>query len=76
MLLQMNGISKNKAAQTMPGKAIRAALGDSGARVTAQRALILDIIARGKGHLDADEIYRRARQKKPPRPCEGTECRV
>ena len=34
-----------------------------GLRATSQRALILDIIRHG--HLDADEIYRQARQKKP-----------
>jgi Fur family ferric uptake transcriptional regulator len=36
-----------------------------GKRVTSQRALILEIIQRGKGHLDADEIYRRARAIQP-----------
>ena len=35
----------------------------AGLRVTHQRALIMEIIRRG--HLDADEIYRRARQKNP-----------
>ena len=34
-------------------------------RATNQRALILEIIRHGQGHLDADEIYRRARQKQP-----------
>ena len=34
-----------------------------GLRVTSQRALILEIIRHGRGHLDADEIYRRAREK-------------
>jgi len=34
-------------------------------RVTQQRALIMEIIRQGQGHLDADEIYLRARQKKP-----------
>ena len=36
-----------------------------GLRITSQRALILEIIRRGQGHLDADEVYRRARQKQP-----------
>jgi Fur family ferric uptake transcriptional regulator len=36
-----------------------------GKRVTRQRALILEIIQQGKGHLDADEIYRRARAIQP-----------
>ena len=34
-------------------------------RATKQRALILEIIRHGKGHLDADEVYRRARLKYP-----------
>ena len=37
----------------------------TGMRVTNQRALIMEIIRRGKGHLDADEIYRHAREKEP-----------
>ena len=37
----------------------------TGMRVTSQRALILEIIRRGQGHLDADEIYRRARERQP-----------
>ena len=41
------------------------ALSKAGGRVTAQRALILDIIRQGQGHLDADEVYRRAREKQP-----------
>ncbi len=43
----------------------REALGMAGTRVTSQRALILEIIHQGKGHLDADEIHRQARQKQP-----------
>ena len=34
----------------------------TGMRVTNQRSLIMEIIRQGKGHLDADEIYRRARE--------------
>ncbi len=41
----------------------RSALNVTGLRVTSQRALILEIIRRG--HLDADEIYRQAREKQP-----------
>ncbi|MEE9583481.1 MAG: transcriptional repressor [Dehalococcoidales bacterium] len=37
----------------------------SGMRATSQRALILEVIRRGVGHLDADEIYRQARKKEP-----------
>ena len=41
----------------------RRELNVTGVRVTNQRALILGIIR--QGHLDADEIYRRAREKQP-----------
>jgi len=41
----------------------RKALNSAGARLTNQRALILEIIR--QGHLDADEIYQRAREKQP-----------
>ncbi len=40
-------------------------LGKTDLKATGQRAVILDIIREGKGHLDADEIYQRARQKLP-----------
>jgi len=43
----------------------RRALNLTGMRVTNQRALLLEIIRHGQGHLDADEVYRRARQKYP-----------
>jgi len=43
----------------------RKALNAAGMRVTNQRALIMEIIRQGKGHLDADEIYRRARERVP-----------
>ncbi len=43
----------------------RETLNKAGMRFTNQRALIMDIIRQGRGHLDADEIYRRARAKKP-----------
>ena len=46
-------------------KKSRRALSMPGLRVTNQRALILEIIRQGKGHLDADEVYRRAREKQP-----------
>jgi len=41
----------------------RRELNVAGLRVTGQRALILEIIRHGQGHLDADEVYRRARDK-------------
>ncbi|MFC1903843.1 Fur family transcriptional regulator [Chloroflexota bacterium] len=43
----------------------RKTLNKAGMRVTNQRTLIMKIIRQGKGHLDADEIYRRAREKQP-----------
>jgi Fur family ferric uptake transcriptional regulator len=43
----------------------RKMLNSAGLRNTSQRALILDVIHEGQGHLDADEIYRRARKKQP-----------
>ena len=46
-------------------KSSRRDLGLSGLRATSQRAVILDIIRRGGHHLDADGIYRRARNKEP-----------
>ncbi|MFC2045421.1 Fur family transcriptional regulator [Chloroflexota bacterium] len=50
-------MSKNK--QSLKVK--RRDLSKDGVRVTSQRELILEIIRRGKGHLDADEVYRQAR---------------
>ena len=41
------------------------ALSAAGLRVTNQRALLLDIIRQGEGHLDADELYRLARERQP-----------
>lgn len=43
----------------------RQTLNISGLRVTNQRALIMEVIRQGGGHLDADEVYRRAREKQP-----------
>jgi Fe2+ or Zn2+ uptake regulation protein len=36
-----------------------------GLRVTSQRSLLLEIMRESKGHLDAGEIYRRARAQDP-----------
>ena len=36
-----------------------------GKRSTAQRQLLLEIIRRAEGHLDADELYQQARQRHP-----------
>jgi len=48
-----------------PLKDSRKALNRQGLRITNQRALILEIIRHGHRHLDADEVYRRARDKQP-----------
>ena len=43
----------------------RKLLNTAGLRNTTQRALIMDIIRNGRGHLDADEVYRQAKRKQP-----------
>jgi Fur family ferric uptake transcriptional regulator len=43
----------------------RRTLSGAGLRVTQQRALLLEIIRQGKGHLDAYELYRQARERQP-----------
>lgn len=48
----------------MPSEQLRQVLG-TGRRVTSQRRLLLDLIRAQRGHLDADELYRRAREKNP-----------
>ena len=40
-------------------------LGQTKLKTTGQRTVILEVIQSGKGHLDADEIYQRARKKLP-----------
>ena len=60
----MRPISKN-IYQEASSETARTALSVGGLRVTSQRALLLQIIRQGGGHLDADEIYRRAREKQP-----------
>ena len=57
----MSGISNN----SISNNDIRRTFNTAGLRVTSQRALVLEVIHKGKGHLDADEIYRRAREKEP-----------
>jgi len=39
--------------------------GLAGKRTTTQRKLLLDLIQQAGGHLDADELYRRAREQEP-----------
>jgi Fur family ferric uptake transcriptional regulator len=59
----MVSICNNKTDKTVEPS--QKTLSRAGTRVTGQRAVILDIIRSGKGHLDADEIYRQAREKIP-----------
>jgi Fur family ferric uptake transcriptional regulator len=42
---------------------IQQILSSSSQRVTAQRALLLELLNQSGGHVDADELYRRARGK-------------
>ena len=49
----------------MSTKNTRRALSVPGLRITNQRALILELIRHGQGHLDAEEVYRRAQKKQP-----------
>ena len=60
----MKSIS-NKQSKKQLGKSNRTILKVAGKRITSQRALILQIIRQGEGHLDADEIYRQARAIQP-----------
>ena len=43
----------------------RRVLNSSGLRITNQRTLLMELIYQGEGHLDADELYRLAREKQP-----------
>ncbi len=63
--MEMGSISNNISSQPDPLKSDRQSLNAAGLRATNQRALVLDIIRQGKGHLDADEVYRRARRQQP-----------
>jgi Fur family ferric uptake transcriptional regulator len=42
----------------------RQVLSSSSQRITAQRTVLLELLRQSGGHLDADELYRRARKKK------------
>jgi Fur family ferric uptake transcriptional regulator len=44
---------------------VRQILDSSSQRITAQRALILELLKQSGRHVDADELYRRARKKNP-----------
>jgi len=57
--------NKETNTKTKSLESTRQTLNVTGLRITSQRALILEIIQRGQGHLDADEVYRRARERQP-----------
>lgn len=59
----MNTISNKKKVNNNLLENIRILKKVPGLRNTSQRALILDIVRKGDGHLDAYEVYRRARLK-------------
>ena len=61
----MRGISNKMNKMLDPLKSDRKALKFTGLRATNQRALVLEILRQGKGHLDADEVYRLAKKKQP-----------
>ncbi len=62
----MNSISDNKTGtKNESTDNNRRVLSAPGLRVTSQRALILEVIRHGEGHMDADEVYRQAREKQP-----------
>ncbi len=51
--------------KAIPKSNIRQVLGGTGQRVTPQRTLLLNMLRKSGGHLDADELYRMARKKNP-----------
>lgn len=56
-------MGKQRVEQMGEPEVVGEALRRDGKRMTAQRALLLHIIADSDEHLDADEIYRRARER-------------
>jgi len=58
-MISINNSNKRKST----GSTFRSALNTTGARLTSQRAVIMDIIQRSEKHLDANEIFRRAANK-------------
>ena len=60
--MSINNNTKNKKST---GSTFRSTLNTTGARLTSQRVVIMDIIQRSDKHLDANEIFRRAVNKIP-----------
>lgn len=59
MLLQMKTISNSSGLKQVANPE------GIGERVTWQRRLLLDLISQAGGHLDADELFRRAKEREP-----------
>jgi Fur family transcriptional regulator, ferric uptake regulator len=53
------------ALKTKQGSGTLEILNNTSRRVTIQRSLLLDLLRSCGGHVDADELYRRARRKNP-----------
>jgi Fur family transcriptional regulator, ferric uptake regulator len=49
----------------MPNTGIQGALGDRGVRLTRQRRILLDLIDHSGLHLDAESLYKLAKEKDP-----------
>ncbi|MFC1987413.1 Fur family transcriptional regulator [Chloroflexota bacterium] len=64
MQIESNSNTKARPTTRAPDSTVKA-LNATGLKITSQRALILEVIRHGQGHLDADEVYRQARAKKP-----------
>ena len=65
LLLQTISIIDSTMSTEQSLKSKQRVVKSAGLRMTSQRALILDIISQGKEHLDADEVYRLARERQP-----------
>ena len=61
--MKMQSISKKTG--EMKQTAGRRVLNQAEKRATAQRMLLLELIRRGGGHLDAEELHQRARKRQP-----------
>jgi len=59
LLLQMKTISNSSGLKQVANPE------GIGERVTWQRRLLLDLISQAGGHLDADELFRRAKEREP-----------
>ncbi len=58
-------VELNIGARTKQALGVKKILNDSRQRVTAQRALLLDLLRSSRRHVDADELYRNAKKRNP-----------